>query len=429
MKLLFRNPTFCKLFIATFASQLGSVVGNMAFAYYLVDRFSTRPSLATTAELMYSLPTLAVFWIVGVVADRFDRKRIAVSSDWIRAGLTLLLLLFIHLDAITACFAILFLRSAISKFFGPAEMGLLQGSIAQDHYVQASGLNQMMMSMFMLFGMSLGAAVYHFAGIEGAVLIDAASFLISGLLLAWGNFTEAARLPNGRHRPKALRLPLLLKDFWHGLTYIAENRLLLALIGGFFFFGIVNGVFAVLPIFAMRYKLSPDNYMVHSSLITVFLGIGFLLGSVIGPPLIARFSRTLVLITGLFATGLLIGGLGLASRTEVYYVLVLIAGIVIAPNNIILGSWMPELVPPQNMGRVNAMIEPVMMLGHSLALGVVALAFPAWISVSGLHYLLALCTATVAFLYLVTLRPLVRRLALQTATELSVTPPQHEHGL
>jgi len=51
----------------------------------------------------------------------------------------------------------LFLRSSISKFFGPAEMGLLQGSIDQDQYVQASGLNQMIMGMFMLFGMSLGA--------------------------------------------------------------------------------------------------------------------------------------------------------------------------------------------------------------------------------------------------------------------------------
>ncbi|CAM3373009.1 hypothetical protein [Marinicrinis lubricantis] len=49
---LFRNPTFCKQFLAAFTSQLGTVIGNMAFAYYLVDTYSERPSLATTAELM-----------------------------------------------------------------------------------------------------------------------------------------------------------------------------------------------------------------------------------------------------------------------------------------------------------------------------------------------------------------------------------------
>ena len=65
-------------------------------------------------------------------------------------------------------------------------MGLLQGSIGQDQYVQASGLNQIIMGMFMLFGMSLGAVAFHFIGIEGAIIVDGVSFLISGLLLAWG---------------------------------------------------------------------------------------------------------------------------------------------------------------------------------------------------------------------------------------------------
>lgn len=409
MKVLFRNPTFCKLFFATFTSQLGSVVGTMAFAYYMVDKFSEKPSLATTAELMYSLPTLAVFWIVGVIADRFDRKRIAAYSDWIRAGLTLLLLIFVHYDLLFLCFLVLFLRSSISKFFGPAEMGLLQGSIGQDQYVQASGLNQIIMGMFMLFGMSLGAVAFHFIGIEGAIIVDGVSFLISGLLLAWGDFPEQARTPNGKTRIRELRFSLIIKDFWQGLTYIIDNRLLLVLISGFLFFGTVNGVFAVLPIFAMKYKLSPDQYVVHSSMITVFLGIGFLLGSILGPLLIRRFTRTPILISGLFMASLLLVGLGTAERIEVYFILVLLAGIAIAPINIALGSWMPELVPPQNMGRVNSLIEPVMMLGHSLALGGVALAFPVWISVTWLHYILAICSMGVSFFYLSTLPALVRK--------------------
>ncbi|WP_019007678.1 MFS transporter [Cohnella laeviribosi] len=409
MKALFRNPAFCKLFFAAFVSQLGTVVGNMAFAYYMVDRYSERPSLATTAELMYSLPTLAVFWIVGVIADRFDRKRIAAYSDWIRAGLTLLFLLFVHYDLLFLCFLVLFLRSSISKFFGPAEMGLLQGSIDRDQYVQASGLNQMVMGMFMLFGMSLGAAAYHFIGIQGAIIVDGLSFLLSGLLLAWGDFPEHARTPNGKSLIRDLRFSLLLKDFLHGLRYIVGNRLLLVLISGFLFFGIVNGVFAVLPIFAMKYKLSPDQYVVHSSLITVFLGIGFLLGSLLGPHLIRRFKRAPILISGLFISSLLVGGLGRAGRVEVYFILVLLAGIAIAPINIALGSWMPELVSPQNMGRVNSLIEPVMMLGHSLALGGIALAFPVWISITWLHYILAICTVGVSFFYLAALPPLARK--------------------
>ncbi|WP_339158226.1 MFS transporter [Paenibacillus sp. FSL W8-0186] len=330
---LFRNRTFTKLFLAAFASQLGTVVGNMAFAYYLVDRYSERPALATTAELMYSLPTLAVFWFVGVIADRIDRK-----------------------------------------------------------------------------------------------FIDCASFLLSGLLIAKGDFPEHARMPNGRNRIRDIRIPLLLKDFWLGLRYIMGNRLLLVLISGFLFFGIVNGVFAILPIFSMKYKISPDNYVVHSSLTTIFLGAGFLIGSVIGLKLIRRYTRIPILIAGLFISSVLIGGLGFTDRIEVYLLLVFIEGIAIAPINIALGSWMPELVPPQNMGRVNALIEPVMMLGHSLALGFVALAFPAWVSITWLHYLLGICTLGVSFYYLLALPPLVRKRASQAHEQEQKPNPTASHS-
>lgn len=403
MKELFRNAVFRKLFLAAFTSQLGTVVGNMAMVYYIVDTYSEQPSLASTAELMYSLPTLAIFWLVGVIADRFDRKRIAVYSDWIRAGLTVLLLVFVHLDLLVLCFTVLFMRSAISKFFGPAEMGLLQGSINREQYVQASGLNQLISGMFMLLGMSLGAAAYHFVGIKGAIMIDGISFVISGLLLAWGKFPEHARLPNGKSHFRELRLIVLLKDFWSGIRYMMSNKLLLVLISGFLFFGIVNGVFSLLPVFTMKYKLSPDQYLVHSSLITVFLGIGFLLGSFLGPFLIRRYTRTTTLIAALFLASILIGGLGFADRIDVYLVLILLAGITVAPINIVLGSWLPELVPSQRIGRVNALIEPVMMLGHSLALGVISFTFPGLITVTWLHFALAICTAGVSFFYLISL--------------------------
>lgn len=82
---IFKNRNFVRLFFAALASQMGTTVGNMAFAFFfLLDRFSSQPSYTTLAELMYSLPTIFVFLIVGVVADRFDRKRwqkIVIGSE------------------------------------------------------------------------------------------------------------------------------------------------------------------------------------------------------------------------------------------------------------------------------------------------------------------------------------------------------------
>lgn len=163
-------------------------------------------------------------------------------------------------------------------------------------------------------------------------------------------------------------------------------------------------------------------------MITIFLGAGFLLGSVIGPKLFRRYTRTPILIAGLFISSVLIGGLGFTDRIEVYLLLVFIEGIAIAPINIALGSWMPELVPPQNMGRVNALIEPVMMLGHSLALGFVALAFPTWVSITWLHYLLGICTLGVSAYYLLALPSLVRKRSRQAHEQEQKPNPTASHS-
>ena len=57
---------------------MGSIIVLTAFMYYILDRFSTQPMYATITELIYSLPVLFVFFLVGVLADNMDRKKKAV---------------------------------------------------------------------------------------------------------------------------------------------------------------------------------------------------------------------------------------------------------------------------------------------------------------------------------------------------------------
>ncbi|GIP22035.1 MFS transporter [Paenibacillus sp. J22TS3] len=406
---LFKNMTFTKMFLANFTSQLGTVVGNMAFVFYLLDHFSSQPSYASIAELMYSLPTLAVFLFVGVLADKLDRKRIAMNSDWIRAGLTVILLLVLHQGWIAAAFAILFLRSAVSKFFAPAETSLLQGIMKEDQYVQAAGLNQSIMGIFMLFGTGLGSIAYNYLGIEGAIIIDGASFLISGMLIARCRFEPEVRLPNGPAKLKDLHIRVIAQEFWQGFKYIRANKLLLAIISGFLVFGVINGVFSVLPIFTMRYKLSPEHYQTYSALLTVFLGIGFLIGSSIAAVLIQKFSKVTVLISGLILSALLTFLLGMMDGIWIYMALVLITGLILAPVNVVFGGWLPELVDPSSMGRVSAWIDPLMMLGQSVSLGLVAVAFPQYVTIESLYMVLGFCILAVSLYYWVILPSLNRK--------------------
>lgn len=409
LKSLFQNPAFTKLFLANFASQLGTIVGNMAFAFYLLDRFGSQPAYATLAELMYAVPTLLVFFLVGVAADRLDRKRIAANCDWIRAGLTALLLLAVSYDWIVPAFVILFVRSAVSKFFAPAEAGLLQGILSQEQYMQASGLQQSVTGLFMLFGMGMGALAYRAFGIEGAVLTDGISFLISGAFIASCRFKPEVCRPNGEAKREHFRPRAVIADFAEGIVYLSRYKLLLTLISGFFLFGFINGGFAVLPLFTMKYKLSPDQYETYSPLVMVFLGVGFLIGSGLGAALVKKLTPVVILIAGLFLAGTLTIVLGFVEGVWWYLTLVFVNGCMLAPVNVALGGWLPELVEPAKMGRVNALIDPLMMLSHSLSLGLIALAFPAWIGIEALYTLMGACVLIAALYYFLVMPATVRK--------------------
>jgi MFS transporter, DHA3 family, macrolide efflux protein len=406
---IFKNKVFAKLFLAAFASQLGTTIGNVAFAFYLLDRFSKQPFYATIAELMYSLPILLVFFLVGVAADRFDRKKIAVNSDWIRAVLTGFLLAAIYFNILWLVFVILFIRSAVAKFFAPAEMSILQGVLNIEQYMQASGLNQTVLGLFMLFGMGMGAISYHYIGLMGTVMIDGVSFIISGLLISTCSIPLEARLPNGKTHMKDINLTTVLTDFKEGLKYILHFRLLKSIVSGFLVFGLINGAFAVLPLFTMKYKLAPEHFTQYASLFSIFLGVGFVLGSGIGSPLIKVLKVHRVIIGGVILSGVFTLSMGAVENVWLYLSIVFIMGVLIAPVNVALSGWMTELVDPKFMGRVSGWVDPLMMLAHSVSLGIIAVIFPAFVKVDTIYWAVGILLMVVGCYYLLVLPKLVTK--------------------
>ncbi|RIW30897.1 MFS transporter [Bacillus salacetis] len=398
-KEIFRNPTFTKLFFANFTSHLGSVIGLTAFMFYLLDRFSEQPVYATITEMMYSIPTLAVFFLVGVLADRMDRKNIAYYCDTISAFLSVILLGAIVLGWMPFIFFVLFLRSAVQKFFFPAEQGILQGVLDKEDYSTAAGLNQMVMSLFMLFGNGLAILIYWLAGIYGAVLVDTITFIISAVLIKKCHVPVEARLPNGPHKLKDLSFSFIMKDFKLGMLYIFKHKLLMSLIGGFFVFGVVNGGFSVMPIFILKYKLAPQTYEEYSILLGVAFGAGVLIGSVIASMLTQKFKFHQLIVAGLMISGSFIILSSFATTTWMFLGVIFFAALGLPLVNIAIGGWMPSIIEPKMMGRVQGWISPLMMLSQSLTLGFIALSFPAILSIEMLYWIVGGCLLFVGIFY------------------------------
>lgn len=406
---VFRNTNYRKLFFAAFFSQLGSVIGIIAFTFYLLDRFSDEPYYATIAEMMYSLPTLFVFFIVGVLADRFDRQKIASMSDWINAVISILFLISIWIGYLPLIFLLLFTRSAISKFFVPAETALVQSVLRREEYTIAAGLNQFLMSFFLLFGTGLGTLAYIYLTIEGAILIDAISFVVSGLLIRSCRLSKEARLPNGPATWRDLHIRNVLKDFKQGLVYILKTPLLTALMIGFFLFGIINSGFALMPIYFIKYKLAPETWKEASVLMSISFGAGVLIGSLVGTMLTRTVKLHHIIIVSLIVSGSLTLVVPFINHLWTFLILVFFAAIAVAPSNIAIGGWLPQIVDKKLMGRVQGWINPIVMGGQFLTLALIAVAFPNWVSVEIPFYGLGLCFLFVGIYYILRLPKLVKQ--------------------
>jgi len=389
---ILKNRNFTRLFAASLTSQMGTILGNMAFVFYLLDRFSDQPGYATAAELMSALPSVFVFFIVGVVADRFDRAKIAENSDWIRTGLTLFILGALALDLLALVFVLLFLRSAVSKFFVPAQLALVQGILGEKQLMQAAGLNQMVSGVFIVFGMGLGAAAYLYLGIVWAIVIDGISMIASALLIRSCRIPLEVRLPNGRSEWRSLGLKPVMADFTAGMKYILRYRLLLSIMLGYLVFGLINGTLAVIPMFTLKYKLVPDQYEQYMALFAIFLGVGFFLGSIVGSWALQKLKPRLVINAGLLLISLLAVAFAMIADIWTYLIGVTLAGMCIAPVNVALGGWLPQIVDADKMGRVAAWLEPIMMLAHSIALGLVLAFYPQVISLESAYFGLAAIT-------------------------------------
>jgi MFS transporter, DHA3 family, macrolide efflux protein len=405
---IFRNKNYRLLFFANFTSQFGTVTGLVAFMFYILDRFSSQPVYATITEMMYALPILFIFFLTGVIADRFDRQKIAVNCDLINALLSVLILLSIMVDFLPLVFVLLFIRSAISKFFNPAQSALLQGVLSKEDYPVGIGINQMFASLFFITGSGIGAIVFWGIGIKGAILIDAISFLISGWLISKCSLTQEVRLPNGRSRLKDLSFDSVKKDFISGIQYSLQNKIVLCLLSGILILGITNGAQSVMHIFLMKYKLAPQNYEQVQVFLAAALGAGILIGSIVATRLSKKWPLYSMIIASFIGTGFVLFSQANTNTIWLYVCLQFVQGFSIPVCNIAYFGWLGQIVDKKMMGRVQGLITPLMMLTITLMQGFIAFAFPKYIAVEVIFYIAGGASLLLGFFYLVSLPPLAK---------------------
>lgn len=189
MKILspLRNRDFALLYAGLTISLLGDGIYLVAIAWQAYD-ISNAPSAFALVGLAWSLSSVIFLLAGGVAADRFERRRVMIAADLVRAAALALMGILSVTGSLEIwhMVAIVFVYAAGDAFFGPAFTALVPDILRSDEMVQSSALEQFMrQSCRRLIGPVIGGAIIAAAGSGEALLVDAATFLVSAVTIVF----------------------------------------------------------------------------------------------------------------------------------------------------------------------------------------------------------------------------------------------------
>jgi MFS family permease len=366
-----RNPRFLSLFGSQILTQVG---GNAVLFGLTVTVFGLTDSSTAVSVLLltFLVPAVVFGAVAGVFVDMFDRRQILVWSNFLRAGLYLLLLIFP--DQLLVIYIVTALVATLTTFFGPAEAAMIPAVVKREQLLTANSFFILMLQASFVIGFALlGPAAHRFLGMEALVIIVVAAYFLAGIL-CWilppspaGQMGQAS-LDSARRAVAATFAQLreglqYIRDhhniFW-SLTYLAITASLIGVLG------------SLGPAFAADVLGLEDSDLV---VILLPLGAGLVSGIVILNFIGHRLPRRRLIESGMIGLGLALVVLGFAQNLEalrsgddisallvIVVVLAFLAGVCYAFVAVPAQTSLQEELPGDVRGRVFGVLNMLVSL-------------------------------------------------------------------
>ncbi|MHA2362406.1 MAG: MFS transporter [Candidatus Hodarchaeales archaeon] len=176
-------PNFGKLWLAQLVNNIGNQFTFLALQFLVFSLTKSTLAMGILAVCQV-LPMILIGPYIGVLIDRFDRKRIMVLSNIIQAVWLLLIpLSVIFPNRVILIFLLAFLMGTTTRFFLPSRQASIPKLVDRSDLLSANSLSAATFQIAALFGpVTAGFLTYRY-GYDLAFYIDMIGFLISALLI------------------------------------------------------------------------------------------------------------------------------------------------------------------------------------------------------------------------------------------------------
>jgi MFS family permease len=352
-------PDFRRLWAAQGISDIGDGL-TLLTLLLLVNQLGGSTMALAAVAIVLAIPPLTIGLVAGSYADRWDRRRIMLVSDGLRAVVVLGFVLIVSAQMFPALLALAFVQASIGTFFNPARGALVPRVVPVEGLLAANAVTQATRVIAGVIGAGLAGLIVGVAGTTWpAFVLDAATFLAS-VTLVYGVDRQAGRPSDAA----GVALDGVGASVKQGLRIVAGSRVLwvtlLALAVAMFGLGAVNVLF--LPLLVRVLDVSPA----WLGAVDLAQSASMILSASLVGVLAARMRPTMIVTGGLIGLGVIVALVG--RSTSVFHVvgLLFLMGWLVTPAQAAVVTLMQTGVDDAARGRVMATLQ-ASMSGSAIA--------------------------------------------------------------
>ena len=273
-----RSKKFRLFFIGQTISLIGTWMQRIALPYYIY-RTTNSPSLLGLTDFLGQVPALFLGMIGGIVADRFNRKKLFLTTQVLALIQAVLLAMFTNTDHPVVPVIILlgFFLGVINSFDMPTRNALVPLMLENKEDISnAIAIIGMMVNIARILGSSIGGFVIEHFGEYMCFIFNAVSFLFVIITLFFIDIREE----------KIIKSNSLIKDLKEIIIFVSKNKNIL----------ITFALFVITNLLAMPFAVT----------MTIF-----------ARDILHQSAKTLGLILGVIGIGAMVSGMFLASLKNV----------------------------------------------------------------------------------------------------------------
>jgi len=361
-KLWTRNFTIITL--GSVVSMLGNMVAGFAIGLLVLEKTDST-FLYSLFMVFYNMPKVVAPILAGPIVDRFSRRKIIYTLDFISASIYLLMFVVLNADFFNffALLAVCIVIGSIDGIYTVAYESFYPNLITEGNFRKAYSISSMLMPLAS-FMTPVASMVYNVLGtLAPLFLFNSITFLVAAICE-----TQIKHREEGREHSKTTNAKQYIADFRQGLNYIKGEKALIVVTSYFFVCNMAGGVMntLLLPFFknnAALYSHIPIDVITLYTLITTTGLAGRFAGGLIHYKFKYPAGKKFLIAICVYFACSICDGFKLWLPVPVMFVVFFFVGIISVTSYNIRISATQSYVPDTVRGRFNGTFQMITTMG------------------------------------------------------------------